>query len=415
MRVKSPAKRATKEINFTKRSIDALAVPTEARATIYDTQVRGLGLKIEASGHRSFFWFRKLRGRPTWKTLGTYPELSIEKARAASARLNSDSADWKAAGYVGPRPARFAERRAPTLNDVLERYVEEHLMVKAKDPGRGEKAARYAVKLSGWGSRKLVEIDRGDVGAKHRHLGKARGHYRANRMMQHLRALFNFARDRGLFTSENPFRGFDRFLEQPRARFVQPDEFPKLFKALRDEPNTDLRDFVFLALFTGARRANVLAMRWSELSETAAGERLWTIEDPKSRKPYSIPLIDEAMQVLLERRHRVPKDCVWVFPSASRQGHVLDLKRSWDRFRTKIGMKDLRVHDLRRTLGSFQAALGASELIIGKSLGHKPGSGATHVYSQLQLDPVRASITAATNAMHLAAERKEMPALQGKK
>jgi Arm DNA-binding domain len=149
MRVKSPAKRATTEINFTKRSIDALPIPTEKRATVYDSRVRGLGLKIEASGHRSFFWFRKLRGKPTWKSLGVYPELSIEKARATAQRLNSDSADWKASGYAGPRPAE--RRTAPTLNDALRSYVENHLAVKAKDPSRGEKAARYAVNLSGWG------------------------------------------------------------------------------------------------------------------------------------------------------------------------------------------------------------------------------------------------------------------------
>src|SRR5262249_43917932 len=155
-------------------------IPTEKRTTIYDSQVRGLGLKIEASGHRSFFWFRKLRGKPTWKTLGGYPELSIEKARAAAQRLNSDSADWKAAGYVGPRPAE--RRTAPTLNDVLKLYIERHLRVKAKDPDRAEKSVRHAVKLSGWGSRKLVEIDRDEVETKHRELGTAKGHYhQANR------------------------------------------------------------------------------------------------------------------------------------------------------------------------------------------------------------------------------------------
>lgn len=56
------------------------------------------------------------------------------------------------------------------------------------------------------------------------------------------------------------------------------------------------------------------------------------------------------------------------------------------------------MHDLRRTLGSFEAAAGVSLPIIGKSLGHKSAS-TTAIYARLDLDPVRAAMTAATTAM----------------
>ena len=60
--------------------------------------------------------------------------------------------------------------------------------------------------------------------------------------------------------------------------------------------------------------------------------------------------------------------------------------------------QDLRIHDLRRTLGSWQAADGASLSIIGKTLGHKNVS-TTAIYARLNLDPVRQSVNAATKAM----------------
>jgi len=63
-----------------------------------------------------------------------------------------------------------------------------------------------------------------------------------------------------------------------------------------------------------------------------------------------------------------------------------------------LRLHDLRLHDLRRTLGSWQAATGASLPIIGKSLGHK-SLAATQIYARLNLDPVRASINKATDAM----------------
>ena len=68
---------------------------------------------------------------------------------------------------------------------------------------------------------------------------------------------------------------------------------------------------------------------------------------------------------------------------------------------------DLRIHDLRRTLGSWQAATGASLPIIGKSLGHK-SLAATQIYARLNLDPVRASVSKATDAMLLAGETTEL-------
>ena len=61
-------------------------------------------------------------------------------------------------------------------------------------------------------------------------------------------------------------------------------------------------------------------------------------------------------------------------------------------------MTDIRIHDLRRTLGSWQAKTGASLVIIGKSLNHKT-TQSTRIYARLDDDPVRQSVNTATAAM----------------
>jgi hypothetical protein len=71
-------------------------------------------------------------------------------------------------------------------------------------------------------------------------------------------------------------------------------------------------------------------------------------------------------------------------------------------------MDALRIHDLRRTLGSWQAKQGASLAIIGKSLNHK-NQQTTAIYARLDLDPVRASVNSATTAMMEAAGLKKSP------
>ena len=64
----------------------------------------------------------------------------------------------------------------------------------------------------------------------------------------------------------------------------------------------------------------------------------------------------------------------------------------------RADIKDLRLHDLRRTLGIYQAINGASSLIIGKSLGHK-NQQSTAIYARLSIDPIKESVEKAAQAM----------------
>jgi integrase len=123
---------------------------------------------------------------------------------------------------------------------------------------------------------------------------------------------------------------------------------------------------------------------------------LWTIPEPKSRVPYTIPLTEEAVEILIVRRRMFQGE--WVFPSDAQTGHITEVKRSWKQLLMRAHINGLRIHDLRRTLASWQAGIGVSLPIIGKTLGHQ-SRDATEVYARLHLDPVRKAIDAATRAM----------------
>ncbi len=121
-------------------------------------------------------------------------------------------------------------------------------------------------------------------------------------------------------------------------------------------------------------------------------------------------LVDEAVFLLQQRKTAITSD--FVFPGAGGTGHLTEPKKGWQRIREKANITNLRLHDLRRTLGSWQARTGASLAIIGKSLNHKSPQ-ATSIYARLDLDPVRASVEKATKAMLEAGgitgiERKEL-------
>ena len=101
----------------------------------------------------------------------------------------------------------------------------------------------------------------------------------------------------------------------------------------------------------------------------------------------------------------------YVFPGDGRSGHLKEPKRGWLRILKNADVGNLRIHDLRRTLGSWQAKTGASLTIIGKSLNHK-SLQATAIYARLDLDPVRASIDKATQAILMAAGLKQVEELE---
>jgi len=89
---------------------------------------------------------------------------------------------------------------------------------------------------------------------------------------------------------------------------------------------------------------------------------------------------------------------LFVFPGPGKTGHYAEPKSAWKRILEKAGIKNLRIHDLRRSLGSWQAATGANLSVIGKTLGHK-NTSTTAVYARLNLDPVRESMNKAAQAM----------------
>jgi integrase len=203
------------------------------------------------------------------------------------------------------------------------------------------------------------------------------------------------------YLDTNPAQGVrGAGLKVARDRFLQPDELPRFFAALAEEPNATMRDFILLALLTGARRANVCAMHWREI-DLAAGN--WRLSVTKNGTPQTVTLCPEAVEILKARQESTAGG--YVFPGTGATGHMVEPKKGVVRIMERAGIPygrneadGVTLHDLRRTLGSWQARTGASLAIIGKSLNHK-SQQATAIYARLDLDPVRASVNTATAAM----------------
>lgn len=373
---------------FTKKLLADLR-PEAKTYQVSDTGARGLILIVTASGAKTFYRYGRINGSVRRVKIGTFPEFSVQDARDRCEGIN--------VAIAKDEPLK-ATRGGLTVADLWTQYWDEHALPKKAESSRKHDDWQWTKIIKpAMGRAKAAKVAKADVVKLHGDVAKKRGKTTANRVLSLVKKLYNHAIEQERLQA-NPAATVKKFREESRERFIQGDELPKFFAALNAFDNQDAADFWRICLFTGARQANVLAMKWGEIDFT---DKVWTIPKTKSQKSQRVPLVDAAIQVLEGRRNRSE----FVFASHSKTGHITRPGKAWERLLKEAGIENLTMHDLRRSLGSYQAAAGVSELIIGKTLGHAAGSRATSVYARLNLDPVRDAVSVATAAMLEAAAK----------
>ena len=379
---------------LTKRTIDALPIPASGRSIVFDQDVRGFYLETTATGARSFYLYRKVNGRPRRVRLGGYPETTPEAARKMVQKTAGEIAEGRDPN-AERRRRRQPDRTDPTLGELVAHTLEQHWKPNCRTWKEQERLfEKYTPKA--WKSRRISTLSKIDVLERHRSVGKENGPYVANRWRGVLHRLFEVAAEDFDFVGGNPVRKVKPFGEQERERFVTPEELPRLFDAIDAAPDVRIADFLRLALLTGARKSSILRMRFADVDLARA---VWTIpaNDSKNKSPVHVPLVPEAIEVIRSRLFAAGGR-EFVFPGRYGKGPLIDVRKPIAAVFKAAGFEDVRLHDLRRTFGSWQAMGGSSELLIGKSLGHRD-TRSTAVYARLTLDPVRQSVERATDAM----------------
>lgn len=424
------------KFNFAKKTLLDLPAPPKGKRYSYkDERVNGLILRVTDTGAKTFQLYQKHQGRPVRVTLGKFPDMTIENARRAATIAKGALADG-----TNPNVAKNRLRKEISLKELFDLYMERYSKIEKKSWAYDQREINKF--LSHWFNRKISDISKYEIKTLHLKIRENNGLYQANRMLERIRAMYNKAIEWG-WEGVNPTNGIKKFKEESRDRYVQPNEMPFLLAAIEAEHNEIARDYLYISLLTGARKSNVLQMRWDQLDWH---NKSWRIPDSKNGEPITLPLSDRALEIL-DARLKASNHSPWVFTStASKTGHLRDPKKAWIRVRQTatiglwmmdaqlvpiielarqslppdheigrlfklvcqqaekqdvtlpMGLMDIRLHDIRRTFGSYQAITGASHPIIGKTLGHK-SLQSTQVYARLHTDPLRASIDKATEAM----------------
>lgn len=222
---------------ITKRTIDGVKAG-EKEFTVWDDAVTGFGLRVRPSGVMSYVVVYRAgpgRGAPVRRyTIGTVGKIAPEGARARAKVI---------LGYVvhGQDPAgqKTTERTAPTVAELADRFMTEHVEPKRK----GGTAQFYRdildriVKPS-LGTTKVDKLSRQQVGKLHWSL--AGTPFQANRMLAVVGSMYAFA-ERSNIVPEgvNPARRIEKFKESRRERFLTVEELERLGGAIREAETTD--------------------------------------------------------------------------------------------------------------------------------------------------------------------------------
>ena len=371
------------QIKITKRTIDRIETDGSDRF-YWDRELPGFGLRVRASGRKFFVTQFRAKGKLRRMTLGPVTALAPEDARRRAMALLAE-----AKGGGDPAAQRDADRKAATVKDLGERFLDEYVPAHCKPSTAYE--YRRSVELfidPRIGRRKVTEIQRSDIAELHHGLRKTP--YQANRTLGVLSKMFNLAEMWGLRPDgSNPCLHVKRFKEEKRERFLSAEEFQRLGTVLDEilEDGSETRSAVTairLLMLTGCRLSEVQKLRWEHVDLEAGELRL---PDTKTGG-RAVPLAPSAVRLL----ESLPRsgDNPWVIAGRKPGSYLTDLQHPWRRIRDRAGLDDVRIHDLRHSFASRALALGEGLPMIGKLLGHTQVQ-TTARYAHLARDTVKAS------------------------
>jgi integrase len=394
---------------ITKRAVDALQCPAgKDREFIWDDGLAGFGVAAFPTGRKVYVAQYRQHGRSRRVTIGEHGRLTPDEARS-QAKTILGAAETGADPIEERRKAREVRTFAAVANDFMALSA----ATKCKPRTRAE-YRRWLDRhlLPAFGSRRLTDIRRADVGRLHAKL--AATPVEANHAMGLFRAIWNWAARRDeADKAANPAHGVERYRERGRERFLTSEELARLGDALRlaeteglpyavDEakPNAKhapkpenrrvkLDPFAVAALrlliLTGARKREILDAKWEQVDF----ERgiLFLSDSKTGRKPIYLSAAAQEALASLPRIESNPH----IIAGAKEGAPRADLNKPWTAVKRAAGLEGVRLHDLRHSFASFGAGASLGLPIIGKLLGHSQAA-TTHRYAHLDADPLRRAV-----------------------
>ena len=358
------------------------AKPGPKNHIIWDSIVKGLGLRITPKGAKAYILSYRVNGRKRQATLARASEISLkavrERAGEQLVRIRAGEAD--------PLERKREGRQAPTVSDGLHRFFDEFAPARLEMGRLSPRTVADYRWMAGrflepaLGRRKVADVTRDHVERMVSPLPRAQ----RNRLLALTSRLFNlFEQWEWRPQYSNPCHGIERARVEARDRVLSPSELAALAQALNqhEEQHPASVAAIRVAALTGLRIGEVLGIQWQHIDfETG---RLTLPETKTGRRVHDLPA--PALALLRE----LPRFSTWAFTSTGTAAITYrTVRKHFVEIATTVGIEDARLHDLRRTVMTRAAASGVGTHVLRDLLGHKTTAMADR-YIRAVGDPVR--------------------------
>ncbi|PCJ95133.1 MAG: integrase [Zetaproteobacteria bacterium] len=316
--------------------------------------------RTSKSGDVSYRVQVRLKGHPT---------------ETASFERLTDARKWGQHTEAAIREGRHfktSEAKKHTMADTIERYIKE-VLAHRDNPVNQITYLKYwkdvlgDYRLCDISAALIVEHRNALVGMTNKY-GRSIGTATANRYSQALGHVYTVAMKEWEWVETNPVEKVSKYKEtRGRVRFLSDDERVSLLTACKETNNPHLYNIVVLALSTGARKMEIIGLRWQDIDFE---RELIILHKTKNDERRVIPLQGLALELLQEHSKVRNLHCDFVFPS-KKKCQPIDIRTAWENALINAGVKDFRFHDLRHSAASYLAMNGATLAEISEVLGHK--------------------------------------------
>ncbi|MGE3549400.1 MAG: tyrosine-type recombinase/integrase [Geobacter sp.] len=380
----------SRKFAFTKKAIETLPAhdaDSPSREMEYaDIECIGLHLRVSKGGRRFFQHRYRYLNRKMCLSLGEFPAISVQEARARVA-------EHKAMLARDKDPA--AERGKLRADLTFEEYADKHYMPHAKahkqtwDDDQNQINRRLNPVI---GKLRLQAISAKDIAIIHAKEKERTSACTANHLLTTIKRMFNLAVKWGLL-ERNPAVDQEKFKEGPlRERYLSKEELPRFLKALDEGEDRLSVAALRLLLYTGCRKEEILSAQWANVRLDEERIYLPKTKNGQSRTVHLNAKAKEVVEELLSKKDQEERtrNNQYVFPSrqGTKKGYIYDLRAPFEKACKAAGIENLHIHDLRHTFASMAVSSGADLYAVQRLLGHSDIS-MTQRYAHLAADDLK--------------------------
>ena len=352
------------------------------------------GLQVWVGKKYITFYFRKkFKGKLYELTIGNYPAITLEEARQMALDKLAAIANYE--NIDSP-----VVRKQPTVREALDLWLEG-----VSDKRKNKSLIRCWISIQNKKIAELVSSDISTIFYSMRETPVA-----ANHALKSLKAALNKTFKK--YQLENPvpflFDKIEKYPEKPRIRTLLENEAPQIIDMLKKFAKkplyADQAEAILLMLFTGQRKSRVLGIsveqiediaRFDVIKQMTIIDHIWHVPGNDIKRPVDLPLNDYAWGIISKRIAMRKSGNLFLW----RGKPMKDCRKTIAAVCRECGIKDLHLHDLRRSLGSWMLSSGASIETVSKTLGHSSIRVTEQVYAHLLSSKGRDATTTALDAM----------------